>query len=192
MKFSQKEISDLLISWIVLSVAFVLFTRSTNPVFIPQMFFIVGTAFGLHELSHKYVAQSYGLWSEYRKWNFGLLLALLFGLLAYFSGRGILFAAPGAVMIMSTGWITPEIEAKTSIAGPLANIAVGAVAVLIRAVGLFYGFLTYLAMINFLLAVFNLLPFPPFDGSTVLRYNFVMWVSAFAVALVGLGVIMFV
>ena len=192
MKFSRNEINDLLISWIVLSVAFTLFTRnglmgivrvgfnglSTH---ILQMLIVVGTAFVLHELSHKYVAQSYGLWAEYRKWNIGLIFAFFLSLTGFF-----FFAAPGAVMIMSTGWVTPEIEAKTSIAGPAANITVGIVALLIRGAGFFPGFLAYLASINFFLAIFNLLPIPPMDGSKIIRYNILMWLIPFILAVVML------
>jgi Zn-dependent protease len=190
MKFTQQEVNDLLISWIVLSIAFALFTRngaygilrtgvSGFPIHLLQMLVIVGTAFVLHELSHKYVAQNYGLWAEYRKWNAGLLLALLLSLTGFF-----FFAAPGAVMIMSTGWVTREIEAKTSIAGPASNITVGIVALLIRGAGFFPEFLAYLATINFFLAIFNLLPIPPMDGSKIIKYNVLMWLIPFLLAIV--------
>lgn len=195
MKFSQQEINDLLISWVLLSIAFALFMRGgirgllvpggamEMPMYIVRMLIIVGTAFVLHELSHKYVAQKYGLWAEYRKWNYGLLLALFLSATGFF-----FFAAPGAVMIMSAGWMTPEIEAKTSIAGPATNISVGILAILLGAAGVFPPFLQdilpELAVINFFLAVFNLLPIPPMDGSKVLRYNVVLWVVAFVLAIV--------
>jgi len=190
MRFTQNEINDLLISWIVLSVAFAVFTRngligmvrlgvSGFPLHFLHMLIVVGTAFVLHELSHKYVAQNYGLWAEYRKWNSGLLFALLLSLTGFF-----FFAAPGAVMIMSTGWVTPEIEAKTSIAGPASNITIGIVALLIRGAGIYPVFLTYLASINFFLAIFNLLPIPPMDGSKIMRYNMFMWLIPFILAIV--------
>ena len=196
MEFSQREINDLLISWIVLSGAFALFRRggipgllgrtgnlAQMPVYIGQMLVIVGTAFVLHELSHKYVAQKYGMWAEYQKWDWGLLMAL------FLSATGFFFiAAPRAVMIMATGWLTPEIEAKTSIAGPVTNITVGIVALLLRASVALPVFLTELAVINFFLAVFNLLPIPPMDGSKVLRYNVFLWVVAFGVAVILLFV----
>lgn len=196
MKFSQKEVNDLLLSWVVLSVAFAVFRRGglpgllyrsealvQMPVYIFQMLIIVGTAFVLHELSHKYVAQNYNLWAEYRKWTSGLLMAVFLSLTGFF-----FFAAPGAVMIGTTGWITPEIEAKTSIAGPVSNLTVGIVALLARTAGYFPLFLTELALINFFLAVFNLLPIPPMDGSKILRYDVLMWVVAFGAAVVLLFV----
>ena len=204
MKFSQKEINDLLISWVGLSIAFILLREGgipgllrggsgilTDPLVIPGRFIIVGSAFVLHELSHKYVAQRYGLWAEYRKWTGGLLLALFLSATGFF-----LFAAPGAVMIMSTGWITPEIDAKTSLAGPVSNIVVGTVALLARNVFLIGPastlpvFLTELAFINFILAIFNLLPIPPMDGSKILKYNMVIWGVTFGIALVMFFVIL--
>jgi Zn-dependent protease len=145
------------------------------------MLVIVGTAVVLHELSHKYVAQSYGLWAEYRKFDRGLIFALLLSLTGFF-----FFALPGAVMIRSTAWITQEIEAKTSIAGPAANITVGIVALLIRGAGFFPVFLVDLAYINVLLAIFNLLPVPPLDGSKIIRYNILMWLIPFILAVVML------
>jgi Zn-dependent protease len=188
MKFSQKEMEDLLISWIVLGIAFAVFRKGVsslvrNPLLIVQMLIIVGTAFVLHELSHKYVAQKYGLWAEYRKYTLGLVLAFFLALT-----RFIFFAAPGAVMIMGTGWVTPEIEGKTSLAGPVCNIAVGATALLLKLGGVYPGFLTELAMINFFLAVFNLLPIPPMDGFKIMRYNPLLWIGVF----VSAGVLLFI
>ena len=191
MKFSQREVSDLLVSWIVLSLAFAILREGgifgllrgrsalfTNPVLLPGRFIIVGAAFVLHELSHKYVAQKYGLWAEYRKYTQGLFLAILLSLTGL-----ILFAFPGAVMIMSTGWVTPEIEAKTSIAGPISNITVGIVALLLAA-AVYIPLLRELALINFLLAVFNLLPTYPMDGLKVFRYNATLWIITFGLAVV--------
>ncbi|MBU7018505.1 MAG: site-2 protease family protein [Theionarchaea archaeon] len=192
MEFSQREINDLLISWIVLSGAFALFGRggipgllrrtwdpAQIPIYIVQMLVIVGSAFVLHELSHKYVAQKYGTWAEYQKWDWGLLMGLFISATGFF-----IFATPGAVMIKSGGWLTPEIEFKITIAGPATNIAVGLFALLIRAAGYFPNFFLFLAMINLFLAVFNLLPIPPMDGLKVLRYNGALWTVTFGLSVV--------
>ena len=108
MRFTEREIKDLLISWVVLSLAFAILREGGIPglvrgrfAFSPLLFFgrfiIVGTAFVLHELSHKYVAQRYNLWAEYQRWDQGLLFAFFLSLTGLF-----LFAAPGAVMIRVT------------------------------------------------------------------------------------------
>lgn len=191
MRFSERETRDLLISWVVLSISFAILLGNgipglirgrsellTNPFLIPQTLVIVGTAFVLHELAHKYMAQNYGLWAEYRKWNQGLMLAFFLSLTGFF-----LFAAPGAVMIMSR-YSDPEIEVKTSIAGPITNIAVGITALVLRTGGILPVFMTYLAAINFFLAMFNMFPIPPMDGSKVFRHNPTTWIIVFGAAVV--------
>ncbi|UCC92947.1 MAG: hypothetical protein JSW25_09845, partial [Thermoplasmata archaeon] len=49
------------------------------------------TGFFLHEMAHKFVAQRYGCWAEFRYSQQGLLIALVLSAVA-----GFLFAAPGA------------------------------------------------------------------------------------------------
>ncbi|MBM4389164.1 MAG: hypothetical protein FJ088_15605, partial [Deltaproteobacteria bacterium] len=51
-------------------------------------FVIVITGFLLHELAHKFAAQRYGSWAEFRVYPFGLILAIAFAFL------GFVFAAP--------------------------------------------------------------------------------------------------
>lgn len=65
----------------------------------------------------------------------------------------------------------------TSLAGPLSNIAVACLAALLQAVVIVLGIepgpgvgavIYYLYWYNIIFAIFNLLPFPPLDGSKVL------------------------
>ncbi|MCK4310028.1 MAG: site-2 protease family protein, partial [Methanomicrobia archaeon] len=135
-------------------------------------FVAVGTGFAFHEMAHKYTAQRYGLAAEFRRWNFGLLMAVVSSFL------GFLFAAPGAVHIF--GYVDAKIMVKTSIAGPLANIVVA-----VTSLGLSViltdidNFLFFLAYFNLFLALFNLLPIPPLDGSKILKYNPILWAAVF-------------
>ena len=62
---------------------------------LPLAFGAVMTGFLLHELAHKWMAQQYGCWAEYRGNRNGLYFALLM------SSFGFLLAAPGAVMVLS-------------------------------------------------------------------------------------------
>jgi Zn-dependent protease len=101
-------------------------------------------------------------------------MALLAGLA---TGGRILFAAPGAVVIL-TAFLTPRQNGLIALAGPLTNLVL-AVAFLpfaylpgwVGSVGL-WG-----ARVNSFLAFFNLLPFPPLDGSKVFLWKPAAWVA---------------
>ena len=90
-RFSRVEIRDILISVIVLSLAFTLMMMRGNwkysdvgllfLIFYALSFVIITLSFIPHEMGHKFVAQKYGAWSEYRKSNNGLIFAVLISLL---------------------------------------------------------------------------------------------------------------
>jgi Zn-dependent protease len=162
-----------------------------NPSLLAQYFLAafvaVGTGFLLHELAHKMVAQRYGCWAEFRSDRMGLLLALI---TSFF---GIVFAAPGAVYI--AGGIDKEQNGKISLSGPLTNvfIAVGFIGLffLFLEAGLFlnepfvYFLLSFVAQVNLFLAGFNMIPFMPFDGAKVVRWNAGIYVGMLIV-IIGL------
>jgi len=185
MKFTRREINDLLISWAVLSFALaVLWWGIDRPFLIlrmmPQSIIAVGTGFAFHEMAHKYTAQRYGLAAEFRRWDFGLLIAVFSSFLRF------LFAAPGAVY--TSGYADEKTMVKTSVSGPAANFIIALISI-----GLSFfissNFLHFLAYFNLLLALFNLLPVPPMDGSKILRYSPLLWgVMFFSI----LGILFFV
>jgi len=130
--------------------------------------------FTAHELVHKLVAVRYGYFAVYRMWTMGLAFALLIGLA---SGGKVLFAAPGAVMILSS-YFTRRQSGIIGLAGPATNIAIAScffplsyLPGLIGDIGL-WG-----ALINLWLAFFNLLPFPPLDGGKVFSWSPAAWVA---------------
>jgi Zn-dependent protease len=186
-KFSRIEVLHLLVSIFVLTVAFS-FALSGNNIlnglsagfrldnltfFIPLSFLGIATAFFFHELSHKFMAQKQGLWSEYRMFPQGLFLALFLGILTPF-----VFAAPGAVMFRG-GAKTHE-TGKIAASGPLANIIIAIVTFFL------YNFIFYetqiasiigfICLINAFIATFNLLPFGPLDGIKIIRWNATVWI----------------
>ncbi|HKT21988.1 MAG TPA: AN1-type zinc finger domain-containing protein [Nitrososphaerales archaeon] len=182
--FSVVEIRDIIIAWFALGVAFT-FTRFTFfggttldlanfSIYLGIALVTVGPGFVFHELSHKFVAQRYGFWAEFRMWPMGLVLALVTSLL------GIIFAAPGATYISGAN-ISPRENGRISIAGPLVNVVIGALfypltfsgSNLIFAIG-FLG-----SYINIFLALFNLLPIGPLDGAKVWRWSKLIWVATF-------------
>ena len=135
----------------------------------------VGSGFVLHELSHKFVAQRYGFWAEFRMWPFGLVLALATSLL------GLIFAAPGATYISGTS-ISDRENGRISLAGPLTNVLVAAIflPIWVFSNDLFTFFLGFEGMyINVFLAMFNLLPIMPLDGAKVFKWSKQTWALAF-------------
>lgn len=133
------------------------------------------TGFFLHEMAHKFVAQRYDCWAEFRYSQQGLFIALLLSALA-----GFLFAAPGAVYI--AGRIDKRQNGIISIAGPLTNVAVAAVAIpLVVVFGgiIAWGFYTVIYF-NAFLAIFNMIPIMPLDGAKVVRWSPVVYVAGIA------------
>ncbi len=191
-KFSKTEIKHLLLAIGVLTLAFS-FAFSGNSIFsgfsniqalplaFPIAFLGIITAFFVHELSHKFMAQKYGLWSEFRMYPRGLLLSLFFAVFT-----GFVFAAPGAVMFRGETR-TYEIG-RIAIAGPFANIAIAAITYPLYRFFFFetpFGkILGFICLINALLGTFNLLPFGPLDGMKVIRWNGIVWAALFIIAII--------
>ena len=167
-KTSQKEIKDLLKAWFILSLAFAILLAGFQYSFeFLKAFFMasitVGLGFILHELSHKFVAQRYGCFAEFRSFDFMLFLAL------FMSFFGFILAAPGGVYIQ--GEVGRVRNGKISSAGIIANLIIAFIFLGIfflspfKTLG-FYGF-----FINSWLALFNLIPIANFDGIKVLRWD---------------------
>ena len=138
---------------------------------LPLAFAAVMTGFLLHELAHKWMAQQYGCWAEYRGNKNGLYFALAM------SAFGFLLAAPGAVMV--SGRITDRQNGIIAAVGPLTNIAIAIVAlpIYIFTVGLdspisLLGELArFIIIINLILGGFNMIPVQPLDGSKVIMWS---------------------
>ncbi|HLD06389.1 MAG TPA: peptidase M50 [Candidatus Nanoarchaeia archaeon] len=177
MRFSRLEIRDLAKAWGAISVAFAIVLKDAVGGFFPSLLLAaitVGLGFLLHELAHKFMAQRYDYWAEFRSFDRMLLLAIAFSFL------GFVFAAPGAVMFRGTIYHSAKVG-KISVAGPIVNIIL---AILFWSVpGIFgaYGF-----QINAWLALFNMIPFGMFDGAKVLRWNKAVYA---AVVLAALGLV---
>jgi len=198
MRFSGIEKKELAIAGLLISLAFAVLLSGGYRVFLAPSFavlfvfagafFTAGLGFLLHELMHKFVAQSYGYLAEFRAYYPGLF----FGLgLSFF---GFIIAAPGAVHIRSYNRpITRERSGKISIAGPLSNIFLAVVFLIlllfVGGEGLWKTFFSYGLSINSLLAAFNLIPVRPFDGEAVKNWNmgFYVLVVILAVGLFALS-----
>ncbi len=189
------ELIDLLLSLIALTIAFAILGERRMPSADVLIISAIGTGTGflLHELAHKFVAQKYGYWAEYRANRPGLVLIIVMAFL------GFIFAAPGAVMIYkanprledanlagfppgSTGMLETERKEELwiSLAGPLTNIILVIIFFALILSGatagrLWYSAVNFALFINLTLAAFNLLPFGPLDGAKVWRSSHVVW-----------------
>lgn len=186
-----RELRDLVISALLLALAFGLaFSGGFRALFYPgiliSMFLIalvgVSAGFVLHELGHRFVARRFGCFAEYKMWTTGLVVAIM---CSFF---GFVFAAPGAVMIHpgvdSEG--RPTLNKQRlgiiSIAGPSMNIFLAIVFILLN--GLYPSLVFSLgARINTWLALFNLIPFGPFDGAKIISWDKKVWLVALIIAI---------
>ncbi len=199
-RFGRVEMRNIALAVGALTLAFTLsmFLRSSISGLTTTEFFLyalatsfvaVLTGFMLHELAHKVVAQRNGAWAEFRAYPMGLAIAIVTALF------GFLLAAPGAVYIQ--GMISRKQNGLISIAGPLTNLGLG---IPFLALGLWLetGLLAialyWIGSVNILLAVFNLLPIAPLDGSKVLKWSVPIYAVTFGgtallAALLLLGVL---
>jgi Zn-dependent protease len=176
-RFSRVELQHILIGVAALTLAFTIYLNPglasalkvsymmALPLTLGVSALVVLAGFLFHELGHKFVAQRYGAWAEFRMYPLGLILAVMMSFL------GVLFAAPGAVYI--AGRVTKKQNGLISLAGPIVNLAIGG---LFLAAWLAYPFgttgliLNLVAVMSLFLGGFNLIPIPPLDG-----YKIAIW-----------------
>ena len=191
-----RELRDLVISALVLALAFgIAFSGGVRAFSSPQVILLmslmalvgVSSGFIIHELGHRFVARRLGCLAEYTMWPAGLAVALAFSLF------GFIFAAPGAVMIYpradasGVAALSREKSGLISITGPALNMGLAVVFILLD---VFYPTLLFSlgAWINSWLALFNLIPFGPFDGAKVFAWSVATWLAAVVVAVALLAV----
>ncbi|MBN1280706.1 MAG: hypothetical protein JXA00_03565 [Candidatus Thermoplasmatota archaeon] len=198
--FSRVELCHLLIAIAVLTVAFTCTFSKTNLLFfllkgsvsissflyfMPIAFIGIVSAFFVHELSHKFMAQKYRLWSEFRMYPRGLVVSLFLAFLT-----GLVFAAPGAVMFR--GDARSKEYGRIAAAGPGANIVIAVVTYVLYYFVFydiaFWGLLVgFICLVNLLLATFNLIPLDPLDGRKVFVTSELLWFVLFSTSVLLLG-----
>ena len=151
---------------------------------------VIGTGFLGHELAHKFSAQHYGCWAEFKLWTVGAIMALLF---AVISQGTFIFAAPGAVYIASrSSYFGEGIDRKAngviSLVGPVVNIVAAAIFAIALAgsatlgfgdlvIGNAFHFLRVGVQINIWLGAFNMIPFFILDGQKVFTWDRKIWAA---------------
>lgn len=183
--FSEEEITHLLQAWAAISLSFAILISRAERGFVNFSenllisCFSVGIAFLVHELSHKFLAQRYGCFAEFRKFDLGLIFAILGSFL------GLLFVVPGAVFIF--GFISEKENGKIALAGPVSNLILSLILILILAFFsplplIFRKIFSVAVQVNSGLAFFNLLPIPPLDGFKVMNWSFNIWLISILIA----------
>ena len=197
MRFSKEEIRD-----IALAIAALSFILVVNPLpnlgidfgVIPGYLIGIILGFILHELAHKAVANRLGAEAFFKLWPQGVAVGALFALVS-----SLKFLAPGAVVVYGHKFgrwkyrldrvlTTPHGAALStgemgliSVAGPITNIILAfAFSAMPNTI------FQQIAYINSFLAVFNLLPIPPLDGSKIFLWNAVIWLFVLILAAVPL------
>ena len=184
----NNESNDIIIAVVVLTIAFTLMINHGLRAVSPKTFelnVLIGfsvtvTAFLMHEMAHRTVARRLGAVAFFKLWPVGILLALITSMF------GFIFGAPGAVQF--AGLYDRESEGKIAVAGPGTNVLIGVIAFLAYTlvhVGTVASIiLLWVAWLNLWFALFNLIPFPPLDGSKVFYWNSKLFAAIFILVIV--------
>lgn len=147
----------------------------TQPAYFFMLMVVVLLGITIHEYAHAYSAYKLGDDTAAQQGR------LTMNPFAHIDGIGLLFLA-----LVGFGWGKPVPvndsrlynrrwgPLMVSLSGPLANIILAAAIVVFSIVffspsdSLAWWFLFYMVAINLVLAVFNLIPIPPLDGSSIL------------------------
>lgn len=173
---SDKELKDLFIAWILVSIAFAIVrTQELNINLLLSTEFLttmlisaitVGLGFLLHEMAHKVMAQRYHCWAEFRADITMLTLAVIMSFL------GFVFIAPGAVIIF--GNINKKQNGIIAFAGPVTNLVIAILMLPLlfsNLPGIWNEIIISGYIINAWLALFNMIPLWNFDGSKIYAWN---------------------
>lgn len=194
LSFSSRELRDLAAAWVALGVAFAIFFAGGGrraveaivgggvvaPVLVSLL--TAGAGFLVHEVAHKVVAVRFDQIAEFRA-DYGMLFLAVVSSVA-----GFIFAAPGAVY--HRGRLTPREHGLIALAGPAVNVGLAGVFLPVFVSGSLLGsdFLALVGsrglMINLFLAAFNMVPFGPLDGKTVLEWSKPVFAGTFVSAVV--------
>lgn len=188
--FSKREVRDLIIVFIVLSISFAIAGVGLDAhgfvSILPIVMVGVGIGYILRELAQKFVAMKYGYEAEFKLWPIGLLIAFVTSFI------GIVFAFPGEVKNYPKD-ISDELNGRIAVAGPMANMLLAfifiVVAILVspfQAHSQFFHLIFLICTVGFsvnnFLATFNMLPIYSLDGIKVLKWHFGVWIVVFAIA----------
>lgn len=166
MKSSKTELLHLLIATIL--VTGVGLSLNGYRHFSWQFLVIFISAFLVHEMAHKFLAQYYGSWAEFRAQMYGLVITAISAL----PFMPFKFIAPGAVMV---GLTDKYKFGRVALIGPLTNLVMGFSFLALAHLFQYQGYLYAGASFNAWIALFNLLPFGVLDGQKIFDWNKIVW-----------------
>jgi len=176
--FAKDELRDLIISVFIITVVF------SYPNFDLFHFYLAAVVVGFvfHELAHKFTAMRFGCASFFKMYPTGLLFGLVFMLL------GFKVVAPGAVLIYPFKFgrwgyrvsrLTVDEEGIIAFVGPATNLILAFAFLLIGT-----DWANFISFVNANLALLNLLPIPPLDGSKILKWRAWVWLLVFIISFI--------
>jgi Zn-dependent protease len=142
-----------------------------------QFLAIFISAFLVHEMAHKFLAQYYGSWAEFRAQLYGLIVTAISALPI----MPFKFIAPGAVMV---GLSDRNKFGRVALVGPLTNLVMGFSFLISTYLYPHHSYLYAGASFNAWIAMFNLLPFGVLDGQKIFEWNKIVWGCAMATTMV--------
>jgi Zn-dependent protease len=173
-RFSRTEIKHLLVATFLVLLVGMSFNNYRYISFEFLVIFII--AFLFHELAHKFLANFYGSWAEFRAEVYGLIVTAI-SAIPFIPFK---FIAPGAVIV---GISDKEKLGKVALIGPITNLVMGFLFLLLSYL---YPFLLYFnigASFNAWISMFNLLPFGVLDGQKIFNWNKLVWFFTMAITM---------
>jgi Zn-dependent protease len=196
--FTIREVGDMLVSIVALGFLF-----SFSPGFLPEgspwlmnllmATLLSGVVWTLHVAAQKLMARRYECRTIYfMSPHFiavSVLLTLFISVMSF--GQFVLVVAAVGFVNVSTKYsmrlgykfmgLTLKETGEVAVAGWIANVLF---ALLLKVLHPAYpAFFTYFIEMNLWVALFNLLPIPPLDGSKILSWNVAAWVVSLALSI---------
>lgn len=187
---SKKEIRYILISILVVSAAFTV--KEISPIFYLQVFLLVALSYGVHIIVYRSVSEGAGIGTTLQLWPLGLLIAIISGII---SGGLAVISVPAVFRktdVEERRWmkkaegISGREYGVIAISGVVANLVL---ACLMLYLSTMFGLsiLGFGALINFWIAISNLIPVPSFDGAKVVTWSGWMWALAVLISAIGIA-----
>ena len=164
--FSKTEIKHLLIATFLVSLVGMSLNKYRYISLEFLVIFII--AFLFHELAHKFVANFYGSWAEFRTDLYGLIITAI-SAVPFIPFK---FIAPGAVIV---GISEKSKLGKVALIGPITNLVMGFVFLLFSYLYPSSIYFSIGASFNAWIAMFNLLPFGVLDGQKIFDWSKIIW-----------------